>query len=404
MADKLLLRKGSLADLSNLPKVAGAISVTTDEGGIYLDINSTTRKRLGDFIPVDSLKELNDLAQEGLSETALYYAQEENVLARYSSNVNGKPGLVWINDTSELARRIANLETSDTNFTNIIDAIYGGTASLSPTATILSNKKAISDLKGNAETSGTVLGNQQAIINLTGDAQTPGTVLGNQQAISDLKGNAETSGTVLGNQQAITNLQQSISNIIGVGGNNYPTIAAGVAAANSYTDSKIDKLQEAINDTIASANSMTFRGVVTSLNNTQTWWTNTPVQAGDTYVVGAELEYSENDVVVLTCHVGDLLVAVRDEVASELDYPGGIIVAGEEITSDTGWYLISTGYDQRLENELTVGNNEIVLSSHTGVTLGQVSFSAPGSKNAPTNIQIETNGTDIQFNLVWVDF
>ena len=47
-----------------------------------------------------------------MSETALYYAQEENVLARYSKDAdgNGNPGLVWINDTTGLENRIQTLE------------------------------------------------------------------------------------------------------------------------------------------------------------------------------------------------------------------------------------------------------------------------------------------------------
>ena len=35
MADRLLLRKGSLDSLSKLDKQAGAISITTDVPGIY---------------------------------------------------------------------------------------------------------------------------------------------------------------------------------------------------------------------------------------------------------------------------------------------------------------------------------------------------------------------------------
>ena len=117
MAEQLLLRKGSLAGLANQTIIPGAISITTDVPGIYLDVDATTRIRIGDFIAVDNLNALNDIAMnQGLVETVLYYAQEENVLARYSSAVkqadgSTKPGLVWINDTTAIESDVAALET-----------------------------------------------------------------------------------------------------------------------------------------------------------------------------------------------------------------------------------------------------------------------------------------------------
>lgn len=117
MAEQLLLRKGSLAGLSSQTIIPGAISITTDVPGIYLDVDATTRIRIGDFIAVDNLNALNDIAMnQGLVETVLYYAQEENVLARYSSAVkqadgSTKPGLVWINDTTAIESDIATIET-----------------------------------------------------------------------------------------------------------------------------------------------------------------------------------------------------------------------------------------------------------------------------------------------------
>jgi hypothetical protein len=62
MADNinLLFRRGAMADLKNAAIVPGAISITTDEPGLYLDLAGTEagadgvakRIRLGDIITV----------------------------------------------------------------------------------------------------------------------------------------------------------------------------------------------------------------------------------------------------------------------------------------------------------------------------------------------------------------
>jgi hypothetical protein len=54
MADTLLFRKGPLSGLANLPIKNGAISITTDEPGIYIDHNGK-RSRVGDFIVVQNM-------------------------------------------------------------------------------------------------------------------------------------------------------------------------------------------------------------------------------------------------------------------------------------------------------------------------------------------------------------
>ena len=609
MADKLLLRKGSLANLSTLPKVAGAISITTDELGIYLDIDNNTRKRLGDFIPVASLSELNDLAKEGLSETALYYAQEENVLARYSSNADGKgnPGLVWINDTTGLDTRIKDLEgkiggigtnsqaitnltnaiggsynstntvnkhinevdakigtssdastaatvygaiakeksraeaaenalgdridaivgtgsgsmgglqdqiddlkDEDSNINNLIDALYGeaidgaedvehnivglaselstlkqtlgndyenaeeniiegitvkigdtdtnnyasdpdgnkkititlpkglsnydsgselstinnnitdnanlikkiygnnGTIPASGNKTIHQNAEDIATIKGSGWSNQTIAGNAADITAIKGSNWSNETIKGNADAITVIKGAGWSNETIKGNATAINNLNTALNNVKG----DYTNIAAGVAAANSYTDDEIEALQNAINTTIASANAMTFKGVVTLPATDESgslvgkiWWTSQPVEAGDTYVVGQELIYYGTGNAALKCHIGDLLVAAIDQPDGSA-YSTEIVAAGE---TTLGWYLISTGYDSALESTLHVANNEVSLISHVNELLGSVSFAAPKVKDADnadvgSNIEITTNSSEIQFNLVWVEF
>ena len=82
----VLFKKGLL---KNLPteKVAGTIYVTTDERAMYLDVDASTRIRLGDFNEIPNLNALPDVSHTGgtPNPTGLYYSVDENVLARYDS-------------------------------------------------------------------------------------------------------------------------------------------------------------------------------------------------------------------------------------------------------------------------------------------------------------------------------
>lgn len=80
MAEMVNFKKGLL---SNLPeeKTAGTFYVTTDERAMYLDIDASTRIRLGDFQEFESLTALR--ANTNPSTTALYYVADVNVLAKF---------------------------------------------------------------------------------------------------------------------------------------------------------------------------------------------------------------------------------------------------------------------------------------------------------------------------------
>ena len=77
----VLFKKGLLAGLSKAPIREGTIYVTTDERAMYLDISDSQRIRLGDFIEVANI---DALPSTGANASALYYATEENVLAKYN--------------------------------------------------------------------------------------------------------------------------------------------------------------------------------------------------------------------------------------------------------------------------------------------------------------------------------
>lgn len=83
MPHNVYFKKG---ELKNLPstKSAGTIYVTTDERAMYVDVNDSTRIRLGDFREYATWAEIQALDKTNLSTTALYYAAQENVLCKYT--------------------------------------------------------------------------------------------------------------------------------------------------------------------------------------------------------------------------------------------------------------------------------------------------------------------------------
>lgn len=81
MADMIKFQQGELSRLAAKPITKGTLWFTTDEGAIYLDTAKGERVRFGDYITVANV---NALPSAGHAyETALYYAKEENILARW---------------------------------------------------------------------------------------------------------------------------------------------------------------------------------------------------------------------------------------------------------------------------------------------------------------------------------
>lgn len=73
-------KKGLLAALPSTYK-EGTFYVTTDERAIYLDVDGSTRIRIGDFQEVANIEALQGITNP--STTALYYVKDINVLAKY---------------------------------------------------------------------------------------------------------------------------------------------------------------------------------------------------------------------------------------------------------------------------------------------------------------------------------
>lgn len=91
--------------LANLPvaKSAGSIYITTDERAVYFDYDENNRIRIGDFISVASISAL----PESASTDALYYAESENVLAKFN-------GTTWVQINPDTTYEFASGDANGT--------------------------------------------------------------------------------------------------------------------------------------------------------------------------------------------------------------------------------------------------------------------------------------------------
>ena len=82
MSNSIHFKQGRLEALTRQGISNGTLWFTTDEAAIYLDINDS-RVRFGDYITVDRVSALPENGHA--YESALYYAKEENILARWDA-------------------------------------------------------------------------------------------------------------------------------------------------------------------------------------------------------------------------------------------------------------------------------------------------------------------------------
>lgn len=140
MADTLLFRKGPLSGLTNLPIKNGAISITTDEPGIYID-HDGKRSRVGDFIVVQNMAALDDYKLDTTDESkrynahALYYVIDNDALARWDTTTKE---FKLINDRTSLVNSLAALNTALTSLTGVVE---GHGTSIEANATAIATEK-----------------------------------------------------------------------------------------------------------------------------------------------------------------------------------------------------------------------------------------------------------------------
>lgn len=116
---ELMFRKGLLAALP-AAYTEGAISITTDVPGMYLDL-ADKRIRIGDFVSVAGLDSLVENAEKyGYSTNTLFYAEKENVLCKIVEK-DGNKVFQQINSTEELEQSInTRLTTLEGNVTTLM--------------------------------------------------------------------------------------------------------------------------------------------------------------------------------------------------------------------------------------------------------------------------------------------
>lgn len=95
MADNLLFRKGTYAELQSASLIAGSINFTTDEPAIYLDLEDSEgnleRKRVGDIIQFEYMSQFEEYYgkhSNNLPSSALYYIAETNALLKWVKENN----------------------------------------------------------------------------------------------------------------------------------------------------------------------------------------------------------------------------------------------------------------------------------------------------------------------------
>lgn len=142
MADNLLFRKGTYAQLQNAEKVIGAIDFTTDEPAIYLNVETedgVERKRVGDIIQFNTLNEFKAYAEQhtgNLPKTALYYIIDTNSL------------LKWVDGTKTEDERWQQINVS---YSEEIGALQGEVSGLNQDVEDINSRLAIIDeLLGNS--------------------------------------------------------------------------------------------------------------------------------------------------------------------------------------------------------------------------------------------------------------
>ena len=220
-------RKGLLA---NLPatKTAGTFYITTDERAMYLDVDASTRIRLGDFQEFATVDALT--ANPNPSTTALYYVSDINCLAKW----NGSEYIQINKDTGMTSVEV----TGDGNA--ITAAVYdaaGRKLTLTKGATYMT----AADVDGKISTAVGALGNDaegNAYVNVKAyvDAKTSG--IATDTALSELAGRVSTAESDIDALQTAIADGGSVANAIADAKKAGTDAAAAANAAQATADSK----------------------------------------------------------------------------------------------------------------------------------------------------------------------
>lgn len=299
MAENLIFRKGLQASLAALPIKPGAISITIDEPGMYIDLPANAalghandyRVRIGDVITVQTIGELADLKNltpENLSDdggatslsgriseyssSALYYVADKNMLLKYNSQ-SGK--FVWINDTSLLQSQITSINSTVTNHGARLETLEGKVGSAkSGNVAATGLYKEIEDAKADLEEQiAGILGGGSGLTLESLDAAIQAEAQARADSDTTITGNITNLTTRVGNVESdITDINALIGS---ADSTNISTVFGQINAEETRAQAKEKELSDRIDDIEALdientyATQVDLTGVTTTLGTLQ---------------------------------------------------------------------------------------------------------------------------------------
>ena len=455
----VFFKRGTLNSLNNQPIRDGTIYITTDERAMYVDIDGTQRIRLGDFVEYANWSAIE--AIENPNPHSLYYANSENILAKYDaatgdwSQVNGRVAInrliSFVNQTAATANDITTVKTTlvdaegDTvegqttyasannsllkitgsntveNVTNrrtaaitITPANLKESASLSTSSISngvrlsINNKQTGTDANGTAVNTSVADANPIDFIASNGLTITRDTTTGNinfsaEGAYTDLQTTFSNAGALSirlsdGEGNSVTQSRQVTPTITyGKTDTTDAVFASGIAVLDVYTSSQVDTL---IGNELKALDAMTFKGTL-GTNGTVTDLPTTGVKNGDTYKVITASTFNNQE-----CRIGDMFIAAGTE------NDNGVL------TAPIVWTYIPSGSDGSNDFFFTydADNHSIKFNDNDGVSTAfnagtRIAFS--GTNNAITvshelvtrtnttgTAQVQTRLSNLTFNAV----
>lgn len=160
-------------------------------------------------------------------------------------------------------------------------------------------------------------------------------------------------------------------------------IAEALKSAKDYADAQDNEVKKLINDKMAEADAMTFKGGINSYDGIPA----TGNQCGDTYVALVPFD---------NVQAGDLLI-VREDQATDSPFT---TIEQKKAAVDR----VETGYSTFNDPKLVVNSsNKIELQSHLNETLGTIAINST-SNNVTTSITGTGTDCTVSVGLVWATF
>lgn len=297
---ELLFRRGLLADLfskangqyDKAPYADGALSFTTDEPAIYMDVNGS-RERIGDIKTFENAKAFNDYITahaDYLPTTALYYVVGTSPA---STNANDKIGevvfynalLKWTGDawiqineksdySGELAQLQSDLNSAATTAANAAQAAAAAQADVDALeSTHATDKAALED--SISEVSTALNEHKQAYTTKVGELEQTTSDVENELSTHIGNYNAkvqELTGAINGKQATITGAASTVTDNNLTADTVVIANADGKLAASSITTQKLGYLTDVTSNIQAQLNAITsdINGINTTIGNLNT--------------------------------------------------------------------------------------------------------------------------------------